>query len=192
MEAVGHVSRCSWVGNDPCSIRYHDTEWGVPVYNHRIQFEFLILEGAQAGLSWMTILKRRDAYRRAFKEFDPLAVATMTEADEARLLLDSGIIRNRLKVHAAVTNARAFLAIAAEYGSFTEYIWGFVGGSPLQPFRSSADTTPVRNANSDALAADMKKRGMKFFGPLIAYAHLQATGLINDHTTDCFRHAELS
>jgi DNA-3-methyladenine glycosylase I len=185
------VTRCPWSeGVSPAYLEYHDREWGVPVHDDRKQFEFLILEGAQAGLSWSTILHRRDGYRRAFADFDPVKVARFTPARIEKLLQDPGIIRNRLKVAAAVSNARAFLEIGAAHGSFDTYIWGFVDGKPQRnQWRSQAEV-PATSPVSDALSKDLKRRGFRFVGSTTLYAHLQATGLINDHLVSCFRHAE--
>lgn len=183
--------RCAWAKpSDPVYVNYHDTEWGVPVRNDRTHFEFLILEGAQAGLSWSTILHRRDGYRRAFADFDPEKVARFDASREATLREDAGIIRNRLKIAAAVTNAQAFLRVQEEFGSFDAYIWRFVDGTPIQNAWTSVRELPATSPLSDTVSKDLKKRGFKFVGSTIIYAHLQATGLINDHTTDCFRHAE--
>ncbi|MCE7901820.1 MAG: DNA-3-methyladenine glycosylase I [Gammaproteobacteria bacterium PRO9] len=183
--------RCPWSeGVSPDYLAYHDEEWGVPVHDDRRQFEFLILEGAQAGLSWATILHRRAGYRRAFADFDPVKVARYTSAKVNRLLEDTGIIRNRLKVEAAVTNARAFLELVAKEGSFDRYIWGFVGGKPRRNRWRRPAEVPATSAESDALSKDLKKRGFRFVGSTILYAHLQATGLVNDHLVGCFRHAE--
>jgi DNA-3-methyladenine glycosylase I len=169
-------------------IRYHDEEWGVPVHDDRTQFEFLILEGAQAGLSWSTILNKRSGYRRAFAEFDPEKVARFTAKRVDRLLQDPSIVRNRLKVESAVTNAKAFLGVQEEFGTFSDYIWSFVGGEPVQNrFRRDRDV-PATSPVSDALSKDLKKRGFRFVGSTIIYAHMQATGLVNDHVVDCFRH----
>ena len=189
--AVPDKTRCPWSeGVSPAYSEYHDTEWGVPVHDDRKQFEFLILEGAQAGLSWATVLHRRAGYRRAFADFDPHKVARFTPARIEKLLLDPGIIRNRLKVNAAVSNARAFLQLQNEFGSFDHYIWGFVDGKPIvNRWRKSSDV-PATSPVSDALSKDMKKRGFRFVGSTILYAHLQATGLINDHLLGCFRQAE--
>lgn len=183
-------TRCPWSeGVSPAYLHYHDTEWGVPVHDDRRQFEFLVLEGAQAGLSWSTILHRREGYRRAFAGFDPVKVARFTPARVEKLLADPGIIRNRLKVQAAVTNARAFLELTAAEGSFDRYLWGFVGGKPVQNRWRHQGEVPATSPVSDALSKDLKKRGFRFVGSTIMYAHLQATGLINDHLVGCFRHA---
>ena len=183
------VTRCKWAeGVNLNYIQYHDEEWGVPVFDDQVQFEFLILEGAQAGLSWSTILNKREGYRKAFVGFDPVKVARFTEKRVEKLLLDPSIVRNRLKVTSAVTNARAFLAVQNEFGSFSEYIWGFVGGKPLQnKFKKDSDI-PATSPESDALSKDLKKRGFKFVGSTIIYAHMQATGMVNDHVVGCFRH----
>lgn len=185
------LTRCPWSeGVSPAYLEYHDREWGVPIHDDRKQFEFLILEGAQAGLSWSTILHRRDGYRRAFADFDPVKVARFTPARVEKLLKDPGIVRNRLKVEAAVSNARAFLEIQAAFGSFDSYLWGFVGGKSQRNQWRSAAEVPATSPVSDALSKDLKKRGFRFVGSTILYAHLQATGLINDHLLSCFRHAE--
>ena len=185
------IRRCTWA-SDPLSIVYHDEEWGAPVHDDRVFFEFLILEGAQAGLSWITILKKRAAYRKAFDRFDPRKVARYDESRIAALLLNEGIVRNRLKVRAAVQNAQAFLAVQKEFGSFDGYVWQFVGGSPLQNRRRGSGDVPARTAQSDALSKDLAKRGFRFVGSTICYAFMQATGMVNDHLVDCFRHRELS
>lgn len=183
------VKRCRWAeGVSLDYIRYHDEEWGVPVCDDRTQFEFLILEGAQAGLSWSTILNKRAGYRRAFADFDPAKVARFTKKRVEKLLQDPSIVRNRLKVESTVTNARAFLRVQEEFGSFSDYIWTFVDGRPVQNrFRRDSDI-PATSAVSDALAKDLKKRGFRFVGSTIMYAHMQATGLVNDHVVGCFRH----
>jgi DNA-3-methyladenine glycosylase I len=183
------VKRCRWAeGVSLDYIRYHDEEWGVPAYDDRTQFEFLVLEGAQAGLSWSTILNKRGGYRKLFAEFDPEKVARFTKKRIEKLLLDPSIVRNRLKVESTVTNAKAFLKVQEEFGTFSDYIWGFVDGKPLQnKFRKDGDV-PATSPESDALSKDLKKRGFKFVGSTIMYAHMQATGLVNDHVTGCFRH----
>jgi DNA-3-methyladenine glycosylase I len=183
--------RCAWAGSDPLYMAYHDTEWGVPVHDDRLLYEFLVLEGMQAGLSWMTILKKRDNFRNAFAGFDPLKVAAFDEMDKARLMADAGIIRNRLKIEAAVQNARAFLDVQAEFGSFASYIWGFVGGKPIQNTWRSLSELPAQTELSQRLSKDLLRRGFRFVGPTIVYAHMQATGMVNDHTVDCFRYADL-
>ena len=183
------VTRCRWAeGVSLDYIRYHDEEWGVPVHDDRTQFEFLILEGAQAGLSWSTILNKRAGYRKLFAEFDPEKVARFTKKRVEKLLLDPSIVRNRLKVESTVTNAKAFLDVQEEFGTFSDYIWGFVDGKPIQnKFKKDRDV-PATSPESDALSKDLKKRGFKFVGSTIIYAHMQATGLVNDHVTGCFRH----
>ncbi len=183
------VTRCRWAeGVSLDYIEYHDKEWGVPVWDDRTQFEFLILEGAQAGLSWSTILNKRVGYRKLFAEFDPEKVARFTAKRVEKILLDPAIVRNRLKVASAVTNAKAFLEVQQESGSFCDYIWDFVGGKPLQNrFRKDCDV-PATSPESDALSKDLKKRGFKFVGSTIIYAHMQATGMVNDHVTGCFRY----
>ncbi|MBU6474730.1 MAG: DNA-3-methyladenine glycosylase I [Alphaproteobacteria bacterium] len=187
---MAEKKRCHWVGQGKDFYdAYHDEEWGVPVHDDRTHFEFLILEGAQAGLSWETILKRRSAYRKAFKNFDPVKVARMTDAELTKLTEDGGIIRNRLKIFAARKNARAFLDIQKEFGSFDKYVWNFVGGKPVINRRRKPSDIPATSKESDALSKDLKKRGMSFVGSTIIYAHMQATGLVNDHLVDCFRYA---
>ena len=181
------VRRCEWAGTDPLYVRYHDEEWGVPVHDDRHFFEMLILEGAQAGLSWITILRKREAYREAFAGFDPVRVARFTPARVERLLQDPGIVRNRLKVAGAVRNAKAFLEIQREFGSFDAYVWRFVGGRPLRHDRASIRDVPPRTAESDALSRDLKRRGFTFVGSTIVYAFMQATGLVDDHVRGCFR-----
>lgn len=186
------LTRCSWVGHGkPFYDHYHDTEWGVPVHDDRLHFEMLILEGAQAGLSWETILKRRDGYRHAFKHFDPQRVAAMTDEELHNLLQNPAIIRNRLKVFGARTNARVFLKIQQEFGLFNTYVWSFVGGVPIQNAWQTFRDVPTRTAESDTLSKDLKKRGMTFVGSTIIYAYMQATGMVNDHSVDCFRHKAL-
>ena len=182
-------TRCKWAESVSLEyIRYHDEEWGVPAYDDRTQFEFLILEGAQAGLSWSTILNKREGYRKLFADFDPEKVARFTKKRVEKLLLDPAIVRNRLKVESAVSNAKAFLKVQEEFGSFRDYIWGFVDGKPIQNrFRKDSDI-PATSPESDALSKDLKKRGFKFVGSTIIYAHMQATGMVNDHVTGCFRH----
>ena len=182
-------TRCPWATSDPLYVAYHDNEWGVPVHDDRTLFEFLLLEGAQAGLSWITILRKRDAYRRAFANFDPAAVAAFDEERIAALLADPGIVRNRLKIRAAVDNARAFLAVQRELGSFNAYVWGFVGGQPIVNQWKSLREVPAETAESRALSADLKRRGFRFVGPTIIYAYMQAVGMVNDHLVTCFRHA---
>jgi DNA-3-methyladenine glycosylase I len=178
--------RCAWVGNRPHMIRYHDAEWGRPVHDDRRHFEMLLLEGAQAGLSWDTILRRRDQYRKAFAGFDPAKVARFTRKQQAALLKDPGIIRNRLKIQAAVTNAQAFLAVQKEFGTFDRYVWQFVSGRPKVNAWKTVSHIPATSAESDAMSKDLKRRGFRFVGSTIIYAYLQAVGLVNDHTADCF------
>lgn len=185
------ISRCPWCGSDPLYVRYHDTEWGVPVSDDRKLFEFLILEGAQAGLSWLTVLRKREAYRAAFASFDPEQVARFDERRAAALLQNPGIIRNRQKVAAAITNARAFLEIVANFGSFSAYQWRFVDGQPRQYRRRRIAQIPATSRESDAMSKDLKQRGFKFVGSTIMYAHMQAVGMVNDHLVSCFRHAEV-
>jgi DNA-3-methyladenine glycosylase I len=184
--------RCLWVNTDPVYIEYHDLEWGVPEHGDQRLFEFLVLEGAQAGLSWLTVLRKRDHYRRVFEGFDPRRVAAFDEKKTAALLADPGIIRNRAKVAAAVGNARRFLAVQEAFGSFDAYLWRFVEGKPVQNGWRSAAEVPSRTAGSDALSRDLRQRGFSFVGSTICYALMQAVGLVNDHTVDCFRHAEVS
>jgi DNA-3-methyladenine glycosylase I len=184
--------RCAWAGDDPLYVAYHDTEWGVPVHDDRRLFEFLVLEGAQAGLSWITILRKREAYRRAFADFDPKKVARFDEKKIEKLLLDPGIVRNRLKVASAVTNARAFLDVQKEFGSFSSYQWQFVGGKPPQNRPGSLKDIPPRTDVSDAFSKDLKKRGFSFVGSTIVYAHMQAVGMVNDHIEACFRRAPVA
>lgn len=184
--------RCDWVeGQFEEYIKYHDEEWGVPVHDDQRHFEFLILEGAQAGLSWSTILKRRDGFRKAFSDFDVEKVARYDSKKIDELLQDPGIIRNKLKVNSAVTNARAFLEVQKEFGSFDQYIWSFVGGKPIVNSWKKMREIPATSKESDQLSKDLKKRGFKFVGSTIIYAHMQACGLVNDHTTDCFRFNEI-
>jgi DNA-3-methyladenine glycosylase I len=185
--------RCAWVSaDDPLMLRYHDREWGVPVHDDRTHFEFLVLEGAQAGLSWSTVLRKREAYRRAFGRFDPERVARFTKSRIQKLLLDPGIIRNRLKVEAAVSNARSFLEVQEEFGSFDAYSWRFVGGKPRLNRWKSTRQVPATSPESDAFSKDLKRRGFRFVGSTIIYAHMQAIGMVNDHLVDCFRYREVS
>ena len=178
--------RCSWCGTDPLYVKYHDEEWGKPVYDDKTLFEFLILEGAQAGLSWITILRRRETYRKAFADFDVEKVAAFDEKDVARLLDDPGIIRNKLKVNSAIRNAQLFIEIQKEYGSFSDFMWGFLPDKkPIENKVHGMGDIPARTEISDAISKDMKKRGFKFFGTTICYAHMQATGMVNDHRLDC-------
>jgi DNA-3-methyladenine glycosylase I len=184
-------NRCAWA-RDELSIAYHDAEWGVPLHDDRALFELLILEGAQAGLSWITILKKRPAYRKAFDRFNARKVARYDETKIAALLADEGIVRNRLKIRAAVQNAQAFLAVQKEFGSFDRYVWQFTGGVPLVNRWRGTDQLPARTEQSDALSKDLVKRGFKFVGSTICYAFMQATGMVNDHLVDCFRYKELT
>jgi DNA-3-methyladenine glycosylase I len=184
------MNRCAWAKGDNY-IAYHDKEWGVPVHDDRTLFEFLILEGAQAGLSWSTILNKRENYRRAFDNFDARKVARYDSRKTKKLLADAGIVRNRLKIAASVQNAKAFLAVQKEFGSFDNYIWGFVGGQPIQNRRKSLKEIPPRSPESDAMSKDLLRRGFKFVGSTICYALMQATGMVNDHLTDCFRYSEV-
>jgi DNA-3-methyladenine glycosylase I len=183
--------RCAWVGEDPLMIEYHDTEWGVPVHDDNRLFEFLILEGAQAGLSWLTILKRRETYRKAFDTFDPQKVAHYNEKKIEELLSNKGIIRNKMKIEAAIKNARAFLVIQEEYGSFDRYIWQFMGGVPRKNCWKTVREIPSTTEESVFLSKELKKRGFNFVGPVISYAFMQAVGMVNDHTIDCFRYNEV-
>ncbi len=184
-------ARCAWA-QTPLSVAYHDTEWGVPVHDDTVLFEFLILEGAQAGLSWETILKKREGYRKAFLGFDPLKVARFTPSRVERLIGNPAIVRNRLKIESTVINARAFLAVQREFGSFDAYVWPFVGGAPQLNRRRTMDEVPARTEESDALSRDLLNRGFKFVGSTICYAFMQAVGLVNDHTADCFRYVPSS
>ncbi len=184
------MQRCDWCGTDELYLKYHDEEWGVPVHDDRKHFEFLVLESAQAGLNWYTVLKKRENYRKAYDGFDPEKVAQYDEIKVEALLHDAGIIRNRKKIEASIANARVFLEIQREFGSFDHYIWGFVGGKPVVGDHASLKDVPATTPLSDAVSKDLKKRGMRFFGSTIAYAHLQATGIVNDHTNYCFRKEE--
>jgi DNA-3-methyladenine glycosylase I len=192
LRARKEPTRCDWCKADPLYIAYHDTEWGVPVHDDRVLFEFLLLEGAQAGLSWITILRKRSAYRKAFADFDPEKVARFDRRKIEKLLEDPGIVRNRLKVEAAVKNAKAFLQVRSEYGSFARYQWEFVGNRPVQNRRRSIAEVPARSEISDAFSKDLKKRGFSFVGSTIIYAHMQAVGMVNDHLVGCHRYAPLS
>jgi len=185
------LTRCDWAGDDPLMIAYHDLEWGVPVHDDRMLFEFLILEGAQAGLSWSTILRKREGYRRAFAGFDPVQVACFDEERVRDLLADPGIVRNRRKIDSATGNARVFRTVQEEHGSFDAYIWGFVGGSPAQNRWRSLAELPAQTPVSKAMSRDLARRGFRFVGPTICYAFMQAVGMVNDHVVDCFRHADL-
>lgn len=183
------VTRCDWCGEDPLYIAYHDTEWGVPVHDDRLLFEFLILEGAQAGLSWLTILKKRDHYRQAYDNFDPVKVARYTASRKNRLLNNAGIVRNRLKIEASIQNARAFLDIQDEYGSFDAFIWQFTDGRSKQNRWRKLAEIPATTPESDAMSKELKRRGFKFVGSTICYAFMQATGMVNDHLVDCHRYS---
>ena len=183
------IKRCNWAeGVNLGYIEYHDKEWGVPVFDDRVQFEFLILEGAQAGLSWSTILNKREGYRKNFADFDPEKVARFTKKRVEKILTDPSVVRNRLKVESTVSNAKAFLAVQKEFGSFSKYIWEFVGGKPIQSKIKKDADVPATTPESDALSKDLKKRGFRFVGSTIIYAHMQATGMVNDHVTSCFRY----
>lgn len=183
-----HKSRCAWVNDDPLYIQYHDCEWGVPIYEERLLFEFLILEGMQAGLSWLTILKKRDNYRQLFDNFEAKKIANYKQPKLEKLLNNAGIIRNKLKIQSIVTNANAFLELKAEQGDFSNYIWNFVGGKPIQNHQKNINSVPATSDISDALSKDLKKHGFKFVGSTICYAFMQAVGMVNDHTVDCFRY----
>lgn len=183
------VQRCEWCLGDPLYLEYHDFHWGVPVHDDRLLFEMLILEGAQAGLSWITILRKRENYQAAFDQFDPRIVATYGEAKVAELLQNSGIIRNKLKIRAAITNAQKFLEVQKEFGSFATYIWQFVDNRTIQSHFSNHSDFPAKTEISEQMSKELKKRGFKFVGPTIMYAYMQSCGLVNDHTVDCFRHS---
>lgn len=185
------INRCPWPSDDKLMIKYHDKEWGIPVHNDRKLFEFLILEGFQAGLSWRTILHKRENFRKAFDNFDFNKIAKYDRRKINALLKDEGIIRNKLKVEAAITNARAFLRVRKEYGSFDKYIWSFVNGKPIQNKFKSLKQLPAKTKLSDKISEDLKKRGFKFVGSTIVYAHMQATGMVNDHVVNCYRHKEI-
>ena len=189
--ASSDLTRCAWSGNDPLYQAYHDREWGVPVHDDRRLFEMLILEGAQAGLSWITILRKRENYRKAFDGFDPTKVSRYTKTRVARLMNNKGIVRNRLKIESTILNATAFLAVQEEFGSFDKYVWQFVGGKPLVNHRRSLKEIPASTPASDALSKDLKQRGFKFVGTTICYAFMQAVGMVNDHATNCFRCAHM-
>ncbi len=191
MSAIESQKRCPWCLGSEAYIAYHDREWGTPVHEERMLFELLILEGAQAGLSWSTILNKRENYRKAFDHFDARKIARYADKKIARLLADAGIVRNRLKIAAAIQNAKAFLALQKEFGSFDRYVWAFVGGKPKQHRRRSLKQVPARTAESDAMSQDLKRRGFKFVGSTICYAFMQATGMVNDHLVGCFRHEEV-
>jgi DNA-3-methyladenine glycosylase I len=184
-------NRCGWVTNDPIYIEYHDKEWGVPVHEDKKHFEFLILEGAQAGLSWLTILRKREGYRKAFAQFNPEAVATYSDQNFKTLLSNPEIVRNKLKIQSAISNASAFLKVQEEFGSFDTYCWRFVDGKPKVNHWKTLKNIPPSTMESEAFSKDLKKRGFKFVGPTVIYAHMQAVGMVNDHTLNCFRYAEL-
>jgi len=186
------TERCEWGNSSEIYQKYHDEEWGVPVYDDRKLFEFLILESAQAGLSWITILKRRDGYRKAFANFDPEIVAQFGETKVEELMQDTGIIRNRMKIVSAIQNAKAFLKIQSEFGSFSNYIWSYTGGKPMVNYFEKLSELPAKTELSEKISKDMKKRGFSFLGPTVVYAHMQATGMVNDHLIHCFRHFELT
>jgi len=185
------VSRCAWAGGDALYVEYHDREWGVPVHDDRRLFEFIVLEGAQAGLSWITILRKRENYRRAFSDFDPEKVSRFNRRSVERLMRDEGIVRNRLKIEAAIANARAFLEVQAEHGSFDRFMWDFVDGRPIVNRWRTMQQVPATSPVSDAMSRELKRRGFRFVGSTICYAHMQAVGMVNDHVTSCFRHREL-
>ncbi len=185
-------TRCGWGLGDPLYVAYHDREWGVPVHDDRLIFEFLVLEGAQAGLSWLTILKKRDAYRRAFAGFHPEKVARFDARQKAALLGNAGIVRNRMKIESAVGNARVFLKVQEEFGSFDAYAWRFVGGKPIQNAWRTLSEMPAETAESKAMSKDLKQRGFRFVGPTIVHSHMQATGMVNDHLVGCFRHRQVA
>jgi DNA-3-methyladenine glycosylase I len=185
------MNKCKWALNSANEEHYHDTEWGVPVHDDRLLFEFLVLEGAQAGLSWSTILNKREGYRKAFENFDAEKVASYDENQVNQLLQNPEIIRNKLKVNAAITNAQAFIKVQEEFGSFDDYIWRFVDGQPIQNYWRHHNELPASTNLSDLVSRDLKKRGFKFVGSVICYAHMQATGMVNDHTINCFRHGQV-
>ncbi len=185
------MNKCEWAGNDPLYQDYHDKEWGVPIYEDQKIFEFLILETFQAGLSWITILRKRDNFRKAFDKFDYRKIADYSDKKINELLNDSSIIRNRLKIHATITNAKAFMKVQVEFGTFSKYIWSFTGGKPIQNMFSTLNQIPAKTDLSDKISTDLKKRGFKFVGSTVVYAHMQATGMVNDHCIYCFRHKEL-
>lgn len=184
-------TRCTWAGNDPLYIKYHDTEWGIPVHDDRKLFEFLLLEGFQAGLSWITILKKRSNYRRAFDQFDPQKISGYNLRKVKLLLSDKGIVRNRLKIEAALQNAKAFQVIQNEFGSFNDYVWRFIGGKSIKNAWKTQAEIPSQTSVSEAISKDLKKRGFKFVGPKICYAFMQAVGMVNDHVVDCFRYHQV-
>jgi len=185
------TDRCAWAWGDPLLQEYHDREWGVPVHSDRLMFEFLVLEGMQAGLSWMTILRKRENFRQAFDDFDPTVIAAYDPSKVAELLAEPGIIRNRSKIEAAIQNARAYQEVSREFGSFSTYLWGFVGGKPIVNSWRIIQEIPAQTPESVAMSKDLSRRGFKFVGPTICYAHMQATGMVNDHTVDCFRYQQI-
>ncbi|MCU0293182.1 MAG: DNA-3-methyladenine glycosylase I [Thermoanaerobaculaceae bacterium] len=185
------MERCPWAGSTEGYQRYHDEDWGVPTHDDRRHFEFLVLESAQAGLSWETILRKREGYRRAFADFDPAAVARFDDTDVARLLADTGIVRNRLKIASAIGNARAFLDVQREFGSFDAFVWPFVGGTPIRNAWTSLKDLPVFTPQAEALSKELKRRGFRFVGPTVVYSHMQACGLVNDHLVSCFRYGQV-
>jgi DNA-3-methyladenine glycosylase I len=192
MEPPADLARCAWGTSDPLYVDYHDREWGVPLRDDRALFELLCLEGAQAGLAWITILRKRDGYRRAFEGFEPPRLAAYGEPDVARLLADAGIVRNRAKVNAVIGNARAYLRLADDIGSFSQHLWSFVGGRPIQNGWTSLADVPAETDISRAMSRDLKRRGFRFAGPTIVYAFMQSAGMVNDHVVGCFRHAEVA
>ena len=185
------IRRCSWAGDDALMVAYHDTEWGAPLHEDGRIYEFLVLEGMQAGLSWLTILRKRENFREAFRGFNPAVVAEFGSEDRKRLLADPGIIRNRMKIEAAITNASCFLAVQKEFGSFDRYIWGFVGGKPVRHRFRALSEIPPNSPESDRISRDLRQRGFKFVGSTIIYSHMQATGMVNDHLVGCFRHKQI-
>jgi DNA-3-methyladenine glycosylase I len=191
MASSASVVRCAWSASDPLYIQYHDEEWGVPLHDERALFEFLVLEGAQAGLSWITILRKRENYRKAFDNFDPAKVARYESKKFDKLMNDAGIVRNRQKIQAAIDNARAFLKVQDEFGSFDKYIWGFVDGKPIRNEWRTLKEIPAKTPLSETISKDLIRRGFRFVGPTIVYAHMQATGMVNDHLVDCFRYKKL-
>jgi DNA-3-methyladenine glycosylase I len=192
MPSMPAISRCSWAESDPLNLAYHDQEWGIPIRDDRQLFELLCLEGAQAGLSWITILRKREGYRRAFGGFDPEKVAAYDDADIERLMADAGIVRNRAKIASVIGNARAFLRLAQEIGPFAEHLWSFVDGKPIQNRWAGMGDVPAETDASRAMSRDLKRRGFSFIGPTVAYAFMQSAGLVNDHVVTCYRHAELA
>jgi DNA-3-methyladenine glycosylase I len=187
-----NITRCEWAGTDPLYVRYHDEEWGVPVHDDQRLFEFLVLETFQAGLSWITVLRKRENFRKAFDQFDYQKISRYGEEKYEALLQDSGIIRNKLKIRATISNAKAFIKIQEEYGSFSRYIWSFTNGKPIQNSIKTLKELPAKTPLSDKISKDLKSRGFKFVGSTVIYAHMQATGMVNDHVVNCFRHSELS